>query len=66
MSAKDLSSLHLRKQFLTNLRTFISLKELKGYWKMDPRNDNYYFIREAPEEKKEGKKGKKGKKEDED
>ena len=36
------------------LSTFISVKELKGEWKKDPRfEESYYFVRE--EEKKEEK-----------
>ncbi|KAK5683099.1 hypothetical protein LTS10_004630 [Elasticomyces elasticus] len=38
------------------LRTFISIKELKGEWKKDPRfEESWYFVREE-EEKKEEKK----------
>ncbi|KAK4565944.1 hypothetical protein LTR86_003793 [Recurvomyces mirabilis] len=42
------------------LRTFLSIKELKGEWKKDPRfEESYYFVREE-EEKKEEKEEKKG------
>jgi len=34
--------------------TFVSIKELKGEWKKDPRyEDAYYFVRAEEEEKKD-------------